>query len=461
MKKITYIFCLIVGILFLIPYNSLRAQDAHYWNIQYGTRSTLLGGAVIGSVSDLSATFYNPGAVALFPDRSFVLSAQVYQIETISIEDGAGAGRELDYSTIVPAPAFVAFDFKFDFICDARLALSILTRQKMDFEFTTRLIDSLDINSSSPGKESFAGGIDIERNFDEIWGGITYSSKLNDKVGFGLTGYIAYRSQTSERQTIIQVLPDSGDIASLTDITNYKYNNIRALLKFGIGFNLEPLTLGLTITTPSLNITGSGSVGTHFFLNGVDANGDGMNDNEFDSNFQDEVPSNFKSSWAIGAGGGYRFGKFKVHLSGEWYNAVENFTVIDTEPFISQGSGDTLTNDLTHELKSVTNYGVGLDFFSSEDLIFSGSFVTDFSARIAGTSTRLAVSTWDLYHISGGATFKVGKSDLTLGLEYTFGSDNIKQPIDLTDPKAGDDPDLVNDSKVTSNRIKFLIGFVF
>jgi len=29
-----------------------RAQDTHYWNIQYGTRATLLGGAVIGSVSD-------------------------------------------------------------------------------------------------------------------------------------------------------------------------------------------------------------------------------------------------------------------------------------------------------------------------------------------------------------------------------------------------------------------------
>ena len=118
----------------MLPLTSLHSQDAQYWNIQYGTRSTLLGGAVIGSVSDLSATFYNPGAVALFPDRSFVLSARVYQIETISIEDGAGTGRELDYSTIVPSPSFVAFDFKFDFLGDARLALSLLSRQRMDFE---------------------------------------------------------------------------------------------------------------------------------------------------------------------------------------------------------------------------------------------------------------------------------------------------------------------------------------
>jgi len=441
--------------LFTIP---VLSQDAHYWNIQYGTRSTLLGGAVIGSVSDLSATFYNPGAVALFPDQSFVLSARVYQIETISIEDGAGAGRELDYSTIVPSPSFVAFDFKFDFLGDARFALSLLSRQRMDFEFRTRLIDSLDI-LPDPGKEDFAGGLSAERNFDEVWGGLTYASKLNDLIGFGVTGYVAYRSQVASRQTIIQVLPDSGDIASLTDIENYRYTNIRALLKFGMGFNLKPLTLGLTITTPSLNIGGTGSVSTHYFLNGVDYNGDGINDNEFDSNFQDEIPSNYKSSWAIGAGGGYRIGKFKIHLSAEWYDAVDLFSVLDTEQYISQGSGDTLTNDLSNELKSVINYGIGLDFFSNENLSISASFVTDFSARVPNTETQLVISNWNFYHISGGATFKLGKSDITLGLEYAFGSNKIKQPIDLTDPNNEKDPDLVNESKVTSSRIKFLIGF--
>jgi len=218
--------------------------------------------------------------------------------------------------------------------------------------------------------------------------------------------------------------------------------------------------MGLTITSPSLNITGSGSVGTHFFLNGIDRDGDGINDNEFDSNFQDEVISEYKSSWAVGFGGGYRFGKFKFHLSAEWYDAVAKFSVLDTEPFLSQGSGETLTNDLTHELKSVINYGLGVDFFSSESLILSGSFVTDFSARNPETETNLTVSTWDIYHISGGSTFKVGNSDLTLGLEYAFGSKEIDQQIDITDPGNEQNADIEKQSKVTIQRIKLLIGFV-
>ncbi len=439
----------------------LFAQDAHYWNIQYGTRSTLLGGAVIGSVSDLSATYYNPGAVALFEDANFILSARVYQLESITVEDAAGKGKNLDFSTIVPSPSFVAFDFKFDFLGDARLALSILTRQKMNFEFQTRLIDSLDIIESSPGKENFAGGTSLQREFNEVWGGLTYSTKLNDMIGFGASWYLAYRSQKSSGETIIQVMPSEGDIASYTDLRSYRYFNLRSLLKFGMGLNLHPLTFGLTITTPSINISGSGSVGTHFFLNGIDRDGDGINDNEFDSNFQDEVVSEYKSSWAVGFGGGYRFGKFKFHLSTEWYDAVPKFFVLDTEPFTSQGSGETLTNDLTHELKSVTNYGFGVDFFSSESLILSGSFVTDFSARIPETETNLTVSTWNIYHISGGPTFKLGNSDLTLGLEYAFGSKEIDQSIDITNPGNNENADIVKKSKVTIQRIKLLIGFVF
>ena len=71
MRQLLKSFC-IITFLFIILSTQLFTQENNYWNIQYGTRSTLLGGAVIGSVSDLSATFYNPGAIALFPDVKFI-----------------------------------------------------------------------------------------------------------------------------------------------------------------------------------------------------------------------------------------------------------------------------------------------------------------------------------------------------------------------------------------------------
>jgi hypothetical protein len=74
---------------------SAEAQDAHYWSNQYGTRSVLLGGTVIGTVSDLSSIFYNPGALALAEDPELILAAKVYQYTNVSISGAGEAGLEL------------------------------------------------------------------------------------------------------------------------------------------------------------------------------------------------------------------------------------------------------------------------------------------------------------------------------------------------------------------------------
>ena len=63
-----------------------KAQDANYWTHQYGSRSTLLGGAVIGSVLDLSATYYNPGALSLIDEPDVLLAAKVFEYPNYTIK---------------------------------------------------------------------------------------------------------------------------------------------------------------------------------------------------------------------------------------------------------------------------------------------------------------------------------------------------------------------------------------
>ena len=151
-------------------------------------------------------------------------------------------------------------------------------------------------------------------------------------LGLGFTGYLAYKTYTNSNQIILEALKTDGDIASYTNIYNYKYNNLRTLLKAGIGINLSPLTMGITVTTPSANIFGSGSVGRHLFVSGIDTN-------MFASNYQDDIKSEYKTSWSAGFGAAYRLGEFKFHFSAEWYDAVNKFYVLDTEPYVSQSSG--------------------------------------------------------------------------------------------------------------------------
>ena len=102
-------------------------QDAHHWSQQYGTRSTLLGGAVIGSVDDLSATYYNPAALALADDPAFLLSAQVYQFRKLTLENGARDNTDLSSQTLRLAADIIAGSFTSPESGGPRLASSFIT----------------------------------------------------------------------------------------------------------------------------------------------------------------------------------------------------------------------------------------------------------------------------------------------------------------------------------------------
>jgi len=446
MKNIKYILIFLVALSI-----QLFPQEDNYWNLQYGTRSTLLGGAVIGSVSDLSATYYNPGAIALFKDINFIISAQAYQYDKYVLENGAGEGKDLDYSSITPSATFVALNLPFKFLKNDKLVFSILTRVSSQIEFSTRIIDSVDAIPSSPGTEDFAGGTDYNQNIKDVWAGITFSTQLSKIIGLGVTGYVSVNSYKNKSVLILQALKENGEIGSYTKIYNYDYDNWRTLLKAGIGFNLNPLTMGITVTTPSLNILGSGSVGTHLFISDIDTV------NTFISNYQDDVKSEYKSSWVAGFGAAYRLDKFKFHLSAEWYNAIEEFDVLDTEPFYSQSSGTEYTNDLTRQTNSIINAGLGIDYFGTDSLIFSASFITDYSAKAGGIQLNQPQTLGiDLYHISAGSSFKIWSSMLTLGLVYTFGSQSVGEKIDLI---RGDSAEISNETSLTYSQIKILLGF--
>ena len=441
---------LVVALIFLLP-EFLHPQENNYWNLQYGTRSTLLGGTVIGSVSDLSATYYNPGAIALFQDTKFIISAQAYEYNKYVLVDGAGDGKDLDYVSITPSATFVAINLPFKFLHDDKLVFSILTRQSSQLEFETRLIDSVDAIPSSPGIENFAGGTDYNLDSKDVWGGITYSTQLNKIIGFGVTGYVSVKNYTNQNLVILQALKENGEIGSFTRIYKYDYTNWRTLLKVGFGINLNPVTAGVTLTTPSLNILGSGSAGTYLFISEIDTV------NTFISNYQDDISSEYKSSWTAGFGAAYRLDKFKFHFSTEWFNAVKEFNVLDTQPFYAQSSGNELTNDLIYQTNSLINFGFGVDYFGSDSLIFSASFITDFSAKADQQKLNQPQSLgMDLYHISTGSTFKIWSSLLTLGLVYTFGSQNIAENIDLSGVGSSR---ITNETSLKYSQIKVLLGF--
>ena len=70
---------LVAVILILVVFGTSRvlAQEMNYNTFQVGSRSALMGGAVVG-VRDTSATFYNPGALGFVENPSISVSANAF-----------------------------------------------------------------------------------------------------------------------------------------------------------------------------------------------------------------------------------------------------------------------------------------------------------------------------------------------------------------------------------------------
>ena len=436
---------------------SVSAQDAHYWTQTYGTRSTLLGGAVIGSVDDLGATFYNPGNLSLINDPNFLFSARVFEYKNLSLEPINGLTDPTSKSQFKPSPSFIVYNLSTDWFGKSNLGFSFLTRQTFDTRLKTRYV-------GNTGFSNLSNEILYEGNADEYWGGITLSYPFYGKyeLGIGITNYFAIRSYRSRNSINLQSLDSLSNVSVLSGTREFDYYNVRILWKAGIGFTFESIRFGLTVTTPSLNLFGSGDTDINLNSSGLDINGDNEPDEFLISDFQKDLSSNYNSAFAFGIGIYYGFTNFRIHLSGEYYSRVKKFNVLTTNSFKSQTGNISLTNHLTQALKPVLNIGLGLEYLISKKVTTYGAFVTDFSALDRDIRSNHSVSSWNFYHITGGASLTFDRLEVTFGLSLAFAGDNISIPfIPLTPREEIDFIYEQQNAEISSTRVKLILGLTF
>jgi len=256
-----------------------------------------------------------------------------------------------------------------------------------------------------------------------------------------VTNYLAYRGQTVRSRTVGQALTESNGITAVTYISENSYWTYRFLWKAGLFLDYSPLRLGFTVTTPSVGLFGGGSSFLNVMATNIDIDGDGSLDQRVVSDFQDDRKARYHSSWAVGAGISYDFKRYTMHLSGEWYNNVDRFDVVDTGEFTDPSTGDTLRNAVVHEMRNVINVGVGIEMPIIEWIDGYGSFVTDISAVGPKTRSSLSVSRWNIYHATGGALFTIRDVQLMGGITYSFGSRTLTWPLSLT--SSDDDSNII------------------
>jgi hypothetical protein len=406
-------------------------QDSHYWTNQYGSRATLLGGAVIGSVLDLSGTYYNPGGMSLVEKPQTIMAANVLRYPRVSLAGAPPGSVALNKYYPGPAPILLAGTIRIHGLHDHWFGYSYVARQSVKLGLSTSTAGTADILPAFPGPEDYVTQFKLDEKLSETWFGLTWSYKLSKHVGLGVTQYLAYRSHQGFVQELAETLDQGQRLGVAMGSRQYFYWHLRLLWKVGLACDFQTVTVGLTLTSPSLALGGRGQTGVDTTLSGVDMTGRQGSEDYLASNYQRRLPATYASPVSIAAGVTFKIEKVRLYGSAEWFAAVRPYTVIAAEPFVAQSTGEILSPDVTQELESVLNWGLGVEWVYSKRFKGYASFTTDFSAKKPGTATNLALTDWDIVHLVTGAEFTIKKSSLTFGAGVSFGGKEVGMGPDI------------------------------
>jgi len=405
--------------------SALHAQDAHYWTHQFGTRSNLLGGAVVGSVLDISASFYNPGALALIESPDLIQTSRVIEASSLAVEGDRQADISLDDLRFSLAPGFFGGLLPFKFLGRHILGYSFFTRYSFKSTLRTIEVGTGDLLDPPPGLEDYLGEVRIAADLSESWVGLSWATPLGSKFGVGVTQYLAARSNKAENYEMIQGYSPAGAAAISIADRRYSYWNYDLLWKIGFSAEWQGWSLGLTVTTPRVNLLGSGRSTVNATTFGQDLDGDAIDDPVFEADYQEKLGVTYKSPPSVALGTARTLGSTTIHTTAEWFAPVSEYTILEPAPFVGQSTGDTLSVPLIEELDHVLNFGVGVEQRFSPTFAGYASFRTDFSARGSTQVGTSSVSQWDIFYLTAGTSFEAMGVGFTVGLGYGFGSGRL------------------------------------
>ena len=404
------------SILIIIIYLPLlNAQDAHYWTNQYGTDAQLLGGLVVGSVNDLSSTFYNPGAVSLTTDERLILSTDAVEFIRVEVDEGLESDNPGSTQTR-PTPGIFAYRFMSDSLQKNHFAFSVVIRRNFDYEFENVFLSQREIVDIWPGIENYTGEIYLRNSLNETWVGFSWSRKLSDNIGLGITQYVAVRSQHARTQNISQLLGEFDTGNSLVYINRWRYWHARLLWKLGYIYSSNKFSYGITVTTPSISILGNASSFNNFSYIGNDV------EPTLISSYQEDVSAVYKSPLSVALGARCRVNNTQIYFSAEYFSKVPAYHVIDLSKLYDFGTRQLNSGGIEHKLREVINFGLGIGQVLSESTSIYASFITNNSGLQPGERSDIAFNSFNIYHFSLGSSFSIYNFKLTLGLGLGFGS---------------------------------------
>jgi hypothetical protein len=324
----------------------------------------------------------------------------------------------------------------------------LLFRQDFDFILERRGPISI---ASLPDSTVVRTG--FEESGSEIWSGLSYAHRVGETLSVGVSAYLSYRTHRSRRETFVAAETPE-EFAFLALRNDYDYTHIGLLAKVGVGGRTGGLHYGMTLTTPRLRLSSSGSRAFDRALTVGAVDGSDLlviTDTDIQGNLQ----STYRSPLSLGAGLAYEFARTGIHLAAEWFDDVSPYRLLDADRVLDADTGRPIDLDLITSSVSVVNVGVGLEHRFGDRVHGYLGFHTDRSAAGTGNlQQQLAV--WDIYHASIGTSVRLGATRVALGAVYAFGDEPLTGEIRLD---ADESDELPQDIEASYRSFLLLLGF--
>jgi hypothetical protein len=466
-------YCLIL--FFLVSGSAIQAQDTHYNTFQFGARSVLMGGAVIGSVNDNTAVFYNPGALGFIDSGNLSINATAYQFNKIRIYNATGQQKDFKSNHFGTVPLLIGGMIASG-VKKLKLGYGMMSPVNFGFKATARVDQKLPIvsDAESPGDEEYIGQSNIDYKLNELAVGVGAGYKLNDQWSVGLTNILTVRSVDFERATYSRLfLNTTGNpLVSSSFVRNVEYSHIRYAAKIGLNYQAKNFGAGLTFTTPSVSLTGDGTIFVDIIGNYILYGG--SRTDLLANDRQEKIKAHFKSPLSVAAGINWSYQRSSFGIAAQYYGSIAVYDILRAAPaaFVrpaslnsSWGSEDFLR--VKTGAKPVFNIEVGYEYLLNRALALNASFYTnqsyfDEQAR-ESPGIKSDYTTWDIYHFTVGGTINRNRSKISIGVLYSTGKDgNRVEDDNLNKPRESNflqgEPFITS---ATGQSIGFLLGFTY
>jgi len=457
-------------VLLILCYSSL-AQDTHYWALQFGTRSSLMGGAVVGRVKDNSAIFYNPACLAFIDTGSVSINADLYQLEKTRIEDALGNQKDFNNDNFKNLPLLISglIPTKNPNI---KMGYGFATSVDYGFSGLARIDGNYPIvdDAESPGDEATIGQLSLNSRITETTLGYGIGKKFNDRWSLGATVLFLWRNQGYERNLFTRMFLNTvgNPLVSGDYMQNFSYNNLRTQLKLGIYYAGNHFDIGLVLNSPSLKIFGKGTVAADITANKILYHGQRID--VLANDRQEKLPSVYKTPWSAASGINIDMKRGQLGIAVQYYAGLEIYDILKAKPaafvrpqqaYPDIGSDDFLRVKTGN--KSVVNWAVAYEYFINHKFTLDLSFRSDnsFFDRSVRDERGIKpdISSWDIYHAVVGGNVSGRRLSVSTGILFGFGGNKkYEQDGNLAEPS---ERNFLQGNTIITKASYYSIGILF